>query len=73
MTEEACKLLEAVLQLPDEERAEIVEAVMDSFMPSPEEDAEFAAEIKRRIAQVESGEVNTIPSEDVLRRLREKL
>lgn len=37
---------------------------MESFVPSPEEDAEFAAEIKRRIAEIESGAVKTIPWED---------
>ncbi len=73
MTEQAHKLLVAVLQLPEDERAELVVAVMDSFEPSPEEDAEFAEEIKRRIAEVESGAVKTIPWEEVRKRLWEKL
>jgi putative addiction module component (TIGR02574 family) len=73
LTEQAKKLLEAVLLLPEAERAEFVEKVMESFEPSPEEDAEFAAEIQRRIAEVESGAVKTIPWEVVRKRLREKL
>lgn len=73
MTQEARRLLEAILQLPEEERVQIVEAIMESFVPSPEEDAEFAAEIKRRIAEIESGAVKTIPWEETRKRLWEKL
>ena len=73
MTEQAHKLLEAVLLLPEAERAELVEAVMESFEPSPEEEAEFAEEIKRRIAEIESGAVKTIPWEETRKRLWEKL
>ncbi|HUE73947.1 MAG TPA: addiction module protein [Pirellulaceae bacterium] len=73
MSDETLKLLETVLELPEDERAEFAEALMESLQQSPEDDAEFAEEIKRRIAEVESGAVKTIPWEVVHKRLRERL
>jgi putative addiction module component (TIGR02574 family) len=72
MSDKARELLEAVLQLPEEERAELTAQVMESFEPLSDDD-EFAEEIRRRVAEVESGEVKTIPWEETHRRLRERL
>jgi putative addiction module component (TIGR02574 family) len=72
MSDNAGELLEAVRQLPEDERAELAAQVMESFEPLPDDD-EFAEEIRRRVAQVESGEVKTIPGEVVRKRLRDRL
>ena len=43
-----------------------------SALPQAEIDAAWAAEIERRLAQVDSGEVETIPYETVIAELRAK-
>lgn len=72
MSDKARELLEAVLQLPEDERAELAAQVMESFEPLAD-DHEFAEEIRRRVAEVESGAVKTIPWEETCNRLRERM
>ena len=72
--------IEELLTLPDEERAQIATALMDSIggpgVPlSPGESWEdaWAPEIERRMKQIENGTAKTIPAEEVIRKLRAKL
>ena len=68
------QLLDAVLALPEEERLEVAEAVMASFEPSdqsPLHDS-WREVIRRRSAELRSGQVAGIPWEEVKRRAREK-
>ena len=67
----ARRLLDEVLALPEKERAELAEALLDSFHP-PGEDltpeqwrAAWEPELRRRMAQVEAGEVKLVPWEEV--------
>jgi putative addiction module component (TIGR02574 family) len=57
------ELLEDAMRLPDEQRAALAVALIESLDQSVDEDAEAAwsAEIARRLRQVESGDVKTIP------------
>jgi putative addiction module component (TIGR02574 family) len=57
------ELLEDAMRLPDEQRAALAVALIESLDPSVDEDAEAAwsAEIARRLRQIESGDVKTIP------------
>lgn len=75
MGPKAQKLLEAVLELPDDERADVAGALLESLDAPAEEGVEeaWADEIKRRIEEVESGAVKTIPWEEARHRLRQTL
>ena len=73
MTQQASDVLQAALRLSDEERAEIAAQILETLSPSPEDEPEMAAEIARRIAEMDSGAVKPIPWEDVRRRLGEGL
>jgi putative addiction module component (TIGR02574 family) len=62
MSPKAEQLLREALDLPVEERASLAESLMES-LEEGEDEAETAwnAEIDRRIQEVRSGEVRTIP------------
>jgi putative addiction module component (TIGR02574 family) len=70
------KLLEAVLGLPVEDRAEMASRLIESLGDGPE-DADAAAawadEIERRVREVDEGRVQLIPWEEVRARLRARL
>jgi len=57
------ELLENAMRLPDEQRAALAAALIESLDPSVDEDAEAAwsAEIARRLRQVQDGDVQTVP------------
>lgn len=60
------------MALPADARAELTERLVESLAQdiSPEiTEAQFA-EVRRRIARVESGEVELIPGDEVLTRVR---
>jgi putative addiction module component (TIGR02574 family) len=74
MGPKAQKLLEAALELPEDERADVVGALVESLGPTdPDHEGAWSEEIKRRIQEVESGKVKTIPWEQVDRGIRELL
>ena len=56
-------LLEDAMRLPDEQRAALAAALIESLDPDVDEDAETAwsVEIDRRLRAVQKGEVQTIP------------
>jgi len=56
-------LLQEVLSLPDNERAEIAGALLESLEPAPETDVETAwhEEVAARMAALEAGGVTTTP------------
>ena len=53
--------------LPAEDRARLVEELLDSLESEPDAGAEAAweREIERRVAEIESGAVSLVASEDV--------
>ena len=53
--------------LPAEDRARLVEELLDSLEGEPDVEAEAAweREIERRVAEIESGTVTLVASEDV--------
>ena len=67
MTQEAQELLRKALALPENERAELAENLISSLDTSVELDVDAAwqKEVARRLDDVQSGEVKTIPWEDV--------
>jgi putative addiction module component (TIGR02574 family) len=71
-------ILHQALALPESERAEVAAALLASIGPEPEHDQEavdraWAAELKRRIDRVESGEDVPIPAEEALAEVRRSL
>ncbi len=75
MTTQADDILQTALSLAPAERAEIAASLIASLDPqaSEEIDAAWADEIKRRIDQIDRGEVQLVPADDVLRSMRERL
>jgi putative addiction module component (TIGR02574 family) len=65
---------EAALQLSDEERGQLAEALLDSIRTDEEREIEtlWAPEIERRIAAIEAGTATLIPADEVLRELKSK-
>lgn len=63
------------IALPPEIRAELTERLVASLAEdiSPEIASAQLAEVRRRIAQVESGEVALIPGDEALARVRKLL
>ncbi len=63
------------MALPPDARAELTERLIESLARdvSPEITNEQLAEVRRRIAQVVSGEVELIPGDEALARVRNLL
>jgi len=69
---EANELLKKALRLPDRERAELAASLIDSLDATVDEGAEAAwqEEIARRLKDVETGKVKTIPWDEVRQKAR---
>ena len=70
MPTDADAILEAALRLPPGERAVLAHHLLESLEPvfaTPEIEAAWAAEIKRRLDDVAAGRVKTIPWEQARR------
>ena len=61
------------MRLSAEERADLADKLWLSVDTPEEVAAAWDAEIERRVAQIDSGEVETIPFEQVMAGLRAKL
>jgi putative addiction module component (TIGR02574 family) len=68
---ETTKLLEEALKLPPEARAALAGSLIDSLDEVVEEDAEaaWAAEISRRLQELDSGAVRAVPWAEARRRI----
>ena len=69
------QLFQAVLALPEDERSELIEALLAS-QDQPDElpfDPEWLAEIQRRSAEMDSGSVQLTPWSIVRERVRQRL
>jgi putative addiction module component (TIGR02574 family) len=72
MTQEAHELLQKALALPENERAELAGNLISSLDTTvdPDVDAAWQNEVVRRLGEVQSGKVKTVPWEDVQRKSR---
>ena len=73
MTPEVSQLLEKALALSSEQRGLLIDRLVESLDDGPAEEGVEAAwdeEIRRRVEDIESGRVKTIPGEQVLGRLK---
>ena len=71
MTRDAAEILKEALALPTEARAALAGSLLDSLDTEVDEDAEaaWATEVNRRLAELDSGVVKTLPWAEVRRRL----
>jgi putative addiction module component (TIGR02574 family) len=71
MKRDAAQILKDALALPSEARAALAGSLLDSLDTEVDEEAEaaWANEVNRRVAELESGAVKTIPWAEVRRRL----
>ena len=69
------KIFRDAMALPSDARAELTERLVESLAQdvSPEISSAQLAEVRRRIAQVESGEVELIPGYEALAQVRNLL
>ena len=72
MTQAVAHILEEAEQLSAAERAELADRIVESLAHDIPADiaASQTAEVRRRIAQVESGEVSLIPGDEALAHVR---
>ena len=70
----AMELIEMAEALPIDERAAIVDRLLDSMYPHQKEiDELWRIEAERRVEEVRSGKAKTIPGEQVFREIEERL
>ena len=69
------KIVDHVLSLPTDQRLALVNRILESLnvATQPEIAALWAEEAERRIEQVEAGQVEPIPGEDVFKETRDRL
>jgi putative addiction module component (TIGR02574 family) len=75
MDTQAEQVLQSALSLNPNDRAEIAASLIQSLDEPADDNVEtaWAEEIKRRIDSIDKGEVQLIPSEEVMRSMRERL
>lgn len=75
MPESVSELSRRALELAPEDRARLAEELLASLEGDLEADVDAAwdAELKKRIAEVESGAVTLIPADEVFARVRRSL
>ena len=68
------ELIDEAISLPVELRAQLIEKLLKSLNPLQDEiDRLWAIEAERRVAEIETGQVQTIPGEEVFEKLRKRL
>ena len=69
------ELLKEASRLPESERAELAGRLIESLEGEPDPDVEvaWAEEVERRVRQLDSGEVKTIPWAEVRAKLHAHL
>ena len=66
------KLQSEAMTLSPTERADLADRLLASIEPQADIDAAWDEEIAHRVAQLEAGEVETIPHEEAIAKLRAK-
>ncbi len=68
------ELISEAISLPIEIRLQLVEKILESLNPSHKDiDELWAIEAERRVAEIDKGEVETVPGEEVFRKLHDRL
>jgi putative addiction module component (TIGR02574 family) len=70
MSSDAIRLLDEALQLPEQDRAELALRLLDSVgEPTDQVETAWIEEAKRRLAEIDRGEVHTVPWPDARLRI----
>jgi len=71
MSENAEKILQEALNLPSQDRAEVLERLLATFQepPDPDLDSLWAAEAEDRLSAYDRGELASVSAEDVFARI----
>lgn len=74
MNTQSQEILRSALALPESDRADIAASLIQSLDTETDEnvDAAWAAEIRRRIESIDSGEVTLIPWDDVMHDMNDR-
>lgn len=74
MSTNASRILTEVLALPANERAQLVERILDSLGAEPDKERleRWAAETESRLDAIDRGELDTVAGEEVFERLRQR-
>ena len=73
MTPAATELLHAVLALPEPDRSEVIESIEISVEPPSGLHPAWGPELRRRIADLDSGRTQCVPLEEVLLAIEKQL
>ena len=66
-------IIQEAASLPVEERIILVDSLLRTLnMPDPDIDKEWAVVAKRRLAELRSGRVTSVPGDQVFTRIRER-
>jgi putative addiction module component (TIGR02574 family) len=68
------ELISEAVSLPVEIRLQLVERLLESLNP-PDKDIDelWAIEVERRVTEIDTGEVETVPGDEVFRKLHNRL
>ena len=67
------EIIKQASSLPVEERASIVESLLRTLnVPNNEIDRKWAKVAKRRLAEIHSGKVETVPGDEVFKKVKER-
>lgn len=74
MSTEGSRILTEVLALPPDERAQLVERILDSLGVEPDKERleRWAAETESRLDAIDRGELDVLPGEEVFERLKQR-
>ncbi len=68
------ELFDEAISLPVEIRTQLIEKLLRSLNPTQKEiDKVWAKEAERRVEEIRSGKVKTIPGEKVFKKIRDRL
>ena len=75
MNIDAHNLLNQALSLPDGDRAALAASLLQSLDDhvDPDLDAAWDVEIKRRIAEIDNGDVELVPWESVMAKMKQRI
>ncbi len=73
MTTKASDLISKVESLPVDIKTKLIEKLLNSLHPSQKEiDKLWAKEAERRVTEIKTGKVKTIPGDEVFNEIRKK-
>jgi len=73
MKDTSKSIVDRALELPPNERAEVVEQLLLSLdKPSPDIDEQWAIEVESRIDAYDQGQIKAVPAEEVFKKHRRK-